>query len=70
MQTPNDSYTPKIDDLVLEFNSACGLDGQAYFSGLTSGNYTLSVQKNGYQNFNTQVTIGSSWQEYRATLIP
>ncbi len=71
MQTLNNQFTPQLNDLSIEFYSNCTLDGQTYFSGLTSGIYTLNIQKAGYQAFtDSAININSSWKMYKATLIP
>ena len=71
LQTANESFTPKLEDIEFEFSSACIPDGQLLFNGLTSGTYTLTVNKAGFQTFtDTDVTVSSDWQEYTATLTP
>ena len=71
VQTINDQFTPRLDDITIEFHSSCGLDGQAYFSGLVNGTYTLTIQKTGFQTItDTNVAISGGWKIYKATLLP
>ena len=68
--TQDHGFTPELQDVEVEFSSTCIPDGQSLFSGLSAGTYNILIQKVGYQDFNSPVTIGSGWQEIRATLIP
>jgi len=71
MRTANDQFTPQLDDLTLGFYSSCIPDGQAYFSGLANGTYTLTIQKTGYQIFtDPAMSINSGWKMYKAVLAP
>lgn len=68
--TENHDFTPRLEDINVEFSSSCIPSGQSFFSGLANGAYTLTIQKSGYQTLTTPVNIGSGWQAYRATLVP
>lgn len=70
LMTQDEDFTPKLQDIEIEFSSACIPSGQSFFSGLGVGTYNILIHKNGYQDFTSPVTIGSGWQEIRATLIP
>ncbi|GEM_PF-434254 len=70
MQTLNENYTPKVDDISIEFSSDCTPGGQAYFSGLLSGTYTLTVSKTGYQTSVNSINMSPSWQNKTITLTP
>ncbi len=70
LMTQDHDFTPKLNDLEIEFSSSCIPAGQSFFSGLGAGTYNILIQKVGYQDFNSTVTIGGGWQEIRATLIP
>lgn len=71
LQTVNDQYTPMLDDITIAFRSSCGLDGQAFFSGLTTDTYTLTIQKTGYTtHVDPSVIINSNWKSYNAVLLP
>lgn len=69
MKTIDDQFTPKFEVLSIEFNSTCVPNGQAYFSGLGNGIYTLTVMKSGFDDWiDDAVTIDNDWQEYEAIM--
>jgi len=70
LMTQDHNFTPKLQDVEIEFSSSCIPSGQSFFSGLSAGTYNILIHKNGYQDFSSSVTIGSGWQEIRATLTP
>ncbi len=51
LSTEDTSVTPNVSDFVISFSSSCIPPGQALFSNLSNGNYTLQVSATGY---NTQ----------------
>lgn len=70
LMTQDHNFTPVLQDVEIEFSSSCIPSGQSFFSGLSAGTYNVLIQKIGYQDFNSSVTVGIGWQEVRATLIP
>lgn len=71
LHTIDENFTPSLSDILLSFSSACSENGQSFFNGLSSGIYTLTVSKSGYQTLiDTNVSISKSWQEYQAVLNP
>lgn len=71
MTTLDKSNTPRLDDLTIYFHSDCIPDGQTYFSGLTSGTYSIKIEKTGYTTLNvSSFSVTGNWQEYRATMSP
>lgn len=70
MKTENDQFTPKLEGLSIEYNSSCISNGQAYFSGLANGIYTITVSKSGYDIFiDDAVLVNGNWQEYEAIML-
>ncbi len=63
--TTDPNATPKLQDLALTFASGCTAPAQTVFSGMSTGAYTLTLTKTGYQVATSSVTIGSGWQESR-----
>ncbi len=57
LSTENQSYTPKVSEAAISFTSGCASPGQAFFSGLSSGNKILTVSLPGYQTVNTTVSV-------------
>jgi len=70
LQTASTTWTPSISDVSFTFTSSCVPPGQVIFTGLNSGNYTLTVSKSGYQTFNDTVSISLSWQQLEVILSP
>lgn len=68
VKTDNDQFTPRLDDLTINFRSSCLPDGQTFFSGLASGDHTITVTKSGLESLTDTVSIISGWQEYDAVL--
>lgn len=57
------SSTPTATDVSATFTEQCAPAGQAYFSGLASGTYTVQVSKAGYQTTTQTVSASAAWQE-------
>lgn len=71
LRTGNQNFTPSLGEIKFIFNSSCVPDGQTFFGGLSSGTYSLTVQKAGYQNFvNNTLPILDNWQKYNVQLSP
>ena len=68
MQTANDQFTPKLEDITIGFNSSCVPNGQVFFSGLPGGLYDVTVTKSGFNTTDDSISIESSWQEYEEML--
>ena len=48
----------------------CGTPGQVFWNGLSSGTYTMTISKAGYQTSSTSVNVSTSWQNKIITLSP
>lgn len=71
LSTADTAFTPNIADISITFTSSCVPPGQVYFSGLTSGTYTLTATKSGYQVYSdTAVDISPAWQQKDVVLTP
>ncbi|OGM96297.1 MAG: hypothetical protein A3B86_04105 [Candidatus Yanofskybacteria bacterium RIFCSPHIGHO2_02_FULL_38_22b] len=68
--TEDDGFTPKLEDVTIEFSSSCLPSGQSFFSGLADDSYTLTIEKPGFQNYTAPINIVGGWQEHRAILLP
>ena len=52
-------------------SGTCATPGQAFWNGLTSGTYTLTVSKTGFQtNTNNALSISTAWKSQVVTLVP
>lgn len=70
LQTADSSVSPNISDVSFTFTSACVPPGQVIFTDLDSGNYVLSVWREGYTMASTPVTVNQSWQSQDVLLTP
>lgn len=72
LTTANETVTPVLRDVSITFHSSCGTpDGQAFFNNLSSGLYSLTLQKSGFvSSTDPDVSITNEWQEYTKSLIP
>lgn len=70
LQTASSTWTPTVSDTSFTFTSSCVPPGQVFFTGLGSGDYTLTVSKTGYQPFTDTVNVSSSWQQREVILSP
>ncbi|MBI4160259.1 prepilin-type N-terminal cleavage/methylation domain-containing protein [Candidatus Wolfebacteria bacterium] len=69
LKTADPNFTPGVTDVAVEFGSGCLPAGQIFFGGLTSGIYTLTVEKAGYQTLtDSNVSISSGWQKKQLIL--
>lgn len=70
LKTDDENFTPSLEDIEIEFSSDCVPNGQVFFNNLTTGTYTLTIIKSGYQTFvDSNVSISNDWQGYTAELI-
>jgi prepilin-type N-terminal cleavage/methylation domain-containing protein len=70
LQTASTTWTPTVSDVSFTFTSSCVPSGQVLFSGLSAGDYTLTVSRAGYQTFNDTVSVSSPWQQRDVVLSP
>jgi len=71
MQTASDSETPRFEDIEIEFFSSCVTAGQSLLSGLSTGTYTITVDKPGYSTYtDSSVSVLGDYQTYRVVLTP
>lgn len=69
LKTDDENFTPLLEDIEINFSSECVPSGQVFFDNLTTGTYTLTITKSGYQTFiDSNVSISNDWQEYQATI--
>jgi type II secretory pathway pseudopilin PulG len=70
LRTNAPAFTPTVSDASFTFTSECVPPGQASFTGLSSGSYTLTISKAGYQTVVGTVNVSAGWQEHAALLSP
>lgn len=49
LSTDDDKKTPILYDVLITYTNQCSPPGQVFFSGLSSGTYTLETSKTGYE---------------------
>ena len=61
-----------FDEDKITSSAGCLPPGQVFWNGLSTGNYNLTIAKNGYENYTSQIVISSSpaWQKFNATMAP
>lgn len=62
--------SPTVSDFWLTYTLDCAPAGQAYFSGLGSGEATVTVSKAGYQTSQIVVPSWSGWADAAVTITP
>lgn len=70
LSTTDPTVTPNVSDVAVTYTSICVPAGQAFFSGLNGGTYTLNITRTGYQTYNDSLNLNQDWQEKTITLTP
>lgn len=70
LSTASSTLTPNVSDVSATYSSQCVPPGQVAFTGLANGTYTLTVSRSGYQDYNAQVSVDSSWQQEEVSMLP
>jgi hypothetical protein len=70
LSTADETTTPSIDDVTIEFYSVCVPSAQVYFGGLSADTYNISVSAPFYNLATSSVSVGSGWQEATVQLTP
>ncbi len=70
LSTDTATSTPNVSDVAFTFASSCRPPGQVVFSGLSGGNYDISVSKSGYTISTSSVMVTGDWTENTIILAP
>ncbi|MEK7187980.1 MAG: prepilin-type N-terminal cleavage/methylation domain-containing protein [Patescibacteria group bacterium] len=70
MSTTDETVTPVLSDVSLEFYGICVPSAQALFQDLGTGSYTLDVSAPGYSATSTSVSVGSGSNDITVLLMP
>jgi prepilin-type N-terminal cleavage/methylation domain-containing protein len=72
LSTENTKKTPNVSDVAIVYTSECIPPGQALFSGHSSGNHDLMLEKNGYQTktLDVNLILGNDWKSIETTMSP
>ncbi len=70
LSTEDTGFTPSVSDVTFTFSSACIPPGQVSFSNLSTGSYTIDVDKDSYQSTSRQVDISNNWTKEEITITP
>jgi type II secretory pathway pseudopilin PulG len=68
LSTGSPAMTPILSDVFLSFASECTPHGQVYFDGLSTGNYSVSVNASGYTPASIFVPVTMDWQSTTVNL--
>jgi prepilin-type N-terminal cleavage/methylation domain-containing protein len=68
LRTDLDTVTPHVSDVAFTFTSSCTPPGQVIFSNLANDDYHIEVTKDGYIDFNYDVSANVGWQEVPVVL--
>lgn len=63
LNTADTNYTPQLSELSFTYTTLCTPPGQSFFDNLSSGQYTLMVERNGYASSTTQVNVSGDTQD-------
>ena len=70
LQTANSTSSPNVSNVSFTYTSACVPPGQAFFSGMGSGTYSVTVSAPGYSTYSGTVDLSSSWQQIQVSMTP
>lgn len=72
LSTQAENKTPNLANVALTYTSDCIPPGQALFSGLSSGNHRLLLEKAGYQTQQVDFNIitNDDWQSIEVDMLP
>ena len=60
LSTANNNYTPQLSEMNITYTNNCVPPGQVFFSGLSSGTYTMDVSHTGYATNSGPVTVSGN----------
>lgn len=70
LKTDDESVTPSLEDISINYTSGCVMSGQAYVNGLALETYNVTITRSGYQPVTLSVPIGSAWERIIVSLTP
>ena len=63
LNTADTNFTPQLSELSFTYTTLCSPPGQSFFDNLSSGQYTLTVERNGYASSTTQINVSGDTQD-------
>ena len=70
MSTEDENATPEINGVTIYFSGGCVPTHQKFFDNLDSGTYDLLVQKSGYEDNNSSISVNNDTQEVVIVMTP
>ncbi len=71
MNSNDSSVTPELSNIAFTYTTGCNPLGQVLFQGLSGGNYSLDITRDGYSTYSVEnIQINNSWQMYNAVMTP
>jgi hypothetical protein len=68
LRTIDESTTPSVDWVGIEYSGVCVPTGSAYLGGLGGGTYDVLATAVGFTDATTTVTVGTAWQDLTITM--
>ncbi len=70
LDTVSTTTSPNMSDISFTYTFSCTPPGQVYFNSLSSGSYTLHLEKDGYNSQDVSVSVSSPWQSKDIIMLP
>ncbi len=70
LSTEDENATPEINGVTIYFSGGCVPTHQKFFDNLDSGTYDLLVQKSGYEDNNSSISVNNDTQEVVIVMTP
>jgi hypothetical protein len=61
--TQDENFTPRVNDVSIEFNGSCVPPSQVLFTNVLTGSYTLDVTAAGHTETTSSLSVVSGWQQ-------
>ena len=70
LATADPDFTPNLAEVAVTYGSECLPFGQVFFANLNSGEYQVTAQKDGYQDYYSLEEVSADWQILEVVLNP
>ena len=70
LSTLDETVTPQVDSVAIDFGGNCVPPGQAIFSGLSAATYDIQVEASGYQMATSTAAVAGAFQSVQIFLSP
>lgn len=70
LETEDENYSPRLDEITFEFNSVCVPPSQALFNNLSNDTYLITAVAPGYREATSSAEVSGNWQQTQLLLYP